>query len=553
MIKKKKMEKIHPEIPELLNNLEKKRISRREFVRYATLLGLSAAAATQTAGLMWPRKVRAAKTVKRGGTIKVATGIQKVTHPAQFSWVEPTNIMRQVAEYLTYTDKDNITYPYLLENWQASKDLKTWTLNLRKGIKFNNGDEFNADDVVFCMNQWLNKDVGSSLLGMVGGYLDPNGIEKVDNYQVKLNLKKPEIAVPEHLFHYPALILNHRTFEGDFVKAPHGTGPYSLDVYKESERAALKRRNDYWQNGDDGNPLPYMDSMEFVDMGDEMSPRIAALQAGEIDMIDLATTGGTAAYKALKDFKGVQVKPIGTAQARVLRMRVDLKPWDDNRVRMALKLCQHREKILGLAYFGQGLQGHDFHVCPKHPEYCEMPVPKYDPQKAKQLLKEAGYPDRLKVNLAVGSEWTDVVRYAEILKQDAAPAGFDIVLQTMPTSQYWEKWTEVDLGITPWTHRPLGTMVLNLAYINDETGKPVPWNETNWSDPEFSKLLEQANGTLDVDERRKIFCQLEKIQWEKGSIGIAWWQNNWQIVTNRVQDSEPHPTGYMLFNKVWLS
>jgi peptide/nickel transport system substrate-binding protein len=522
-------------------------------VRYATLLGLSAAAATQTAGLMWPRKVRAAKTVKRGGTIKVATGIQKVTHPAQFSWVEPTNIMRQVAEYLTYTDKDNITYPYLLENWQASKDLKTWTLNLRKGIKFNNGDEFNADDVVFCMNQWLNKDVGSSLLGMVGGYLDPNGIEKVDNYQVKLNLKKPEIAVPEHLFHYPALILNHRTFEGDFVKAPHGTGPYSLDVYKESERAALKRRNDYWQNGDDGNPLPYMDSMEFVDMGDEMSPRIAALQAGEIDMIDLATTGGTAAYKALKDFKGVQVKPIGTAQARVLRMRVDLKPWDDNRVRMALKLCQHREKILGLAYFGQGLQGHDFHVCPKHPEYCEMPVPKYDPQKAKQLLKEAGYPDRLKVNLAVGSEWTDVVRYAEILKQDAAPAGFDIVLQTMPTSQYWEKWTEVDLGITPWTHRPLGTMVLNLAYINDETGKPVPWNETNWSDPEFSKLLEQANGTLDVDERRKIFCQLEKIQWEKGSIGIAWWQNNWQIVTNRVQDSEPHPTGYMLFNKVWLS
>jgi peptide/nickel transport system substrate-binding protein len=521
--KMEKKDRIHPLIPELKSMMGKGTVTRRDFIRYSALLGLSATTASQLAGLAFPAKAHAA------------------------------NILRQVAEYLTYTDKDNITHPYLLQKWDASDDLKTWTLTLRQGVKFNNGDEFNADDVIFSMNQWLNKDVGSSLLGMMGGYLDAGGIEKVDEYTVRLNLKKSEIAVPEHLFHYPAMVLNHRTFEGDFIKAPHGTGPYTLEVYKESERAVLKRRTDYWQEGADGDPLPYMDSMEFVDMGDEMSPRIAAIQAGEIDMIDLATTGGTSAYKALKDDDRVQVKPIGTAQARVLRMRTDLKPWDDNRVRMALKLCQHREKILGLAYFGQGLQAHDFHVAPVHPEYCDKPIPKYDPQKAKQLLKEAGYPNGIKVNLAVGSEWTDVVRYAEILKQDAAPAGINVVLQTMPTSQYWEKWTEVDLGVTPWTHRPLGTMVLNLAYINGADGKPVPWNETNWADPEFSKLLEEANGTLNVDDRRKLFCKLEQIQWERGSIGIAWWQNNWQVVTKRVQDSQPHPTGYMLFNEVWLS
>ncbi len=543
---------LNARVHELKQYLEDGKLSRREFVRYATLLGVSFFTALGMAGLPLPRKAFS-KEVKRGGTIKIATSIQKVTHPAQFSWVEPTNILRQVAEYLTLTDKNNVTHPYLLKNWKASDDLKTWTLNLRKGIKFNNGDELTADDVVFSINQWLNKDVGSSLLGMMGSYLDPSGIEKSGSHQVKLHLKKAEIAVPEHLFHYPAMILNHKTFEGDFIKAPHGTGPYTLEVYKESERAVLKRRTDYWQKGTDGKSLPYMDGMEFMDMGDEMSPRIAALQAGEIDTIDLATTGGTAVYQALKDDDRVKVKPVGTAQARVLRMRVDLEPWNDNRVRMALKLCQHREKILQLAYFGQGLLGHDFHVSPQHPEYCEKPVPEYNPQKAKELLKEAGYPDGLKVNLAVGSEWTDVVRYAEVLKQDAAPAGFNIVLQTMPTSQYWEKWTEVDLGITPWTHRPLGTMVLNLAYIKNEKGEPVAWNETNWSDPEFSRLLEKANGTLDVDKRRKIFCKLEQIQWEKGSIGIAWWQNNWQIVTKRVQDSQPHPTGYMLFNEVWLS
>ncbi len=543
---------VHPLIPELVSQMEKGNMTRRDFLRYATLLGTGAAAAVTMAGLPFPRKTRAAA-IKRGGTMKIASSVQKVTHPAQFSWVEPSNMLRQVGEYLTQTDNQNITHPYLLEEWKASGDLKTWTLNLRKGIKFNNGDEFNADDVVFTMNQWLNEDVGSSIKGMMGAYLNPSGIEKVNDYQVKLHLSVPEIAVPEHLFHYPALILNHRTFEGDFIKAPHGTGPFTLEVYREGERCVLKARKDYWQKGADGKPLPYMDGIEFIDMGDEMSPRIAALKSGEIDSIDLATTGGTAAYKALKDDPAVNVKPIGTAQVRLLRMRVDLDPWKDNRVRMALKLCQHREKILGLAYFGQGVLGHDFHVSPVHPEFCEKPVPKYDPERAKALLQEAGYKNGLDVSCAVGTEWTDVVRYIEVLKQDAAPAGFRINIQTMPTSQYWEKWTEVDLGVTPWTHRPLGTMVLNLAYVLGEDGKPVAWNETNWSDPEFSKLLTEANGTLDVQERTKIMCKLEQIQWDRGSIGAPFWQYNWQVTTARVMDAEPHPTGYYLLNEAWLS
>lgn len=542
---------IHPSIFDLKADMENGKISRREFLRYATLLGTSAFAASQMTGMAWPRKASAAP-IQRGGILKVSASVQKVTHPAQFSWIMPSNQLRQVAEYLTYTDGNNITHPYLLEDWKASEDLKTWTLNLHKGIQFNNGDEFTADDVIFTFNQWLNKDVGSSLLGMVGDYLDPTGIERSDKHQVTLHLKRPEIAVPEHLFHYPAMVLNHKTFEGDFIKHPHGTGPYTLQVYREGERCALKRRNNYWQKDAHGKPLPYMDGMEFIDMGTEMPPQIAALKDGEIHMIDLSDVGGTDVYQTLKDDANINIQPSTTATTRVLRMRVDMKPWSDNRVRTALKLCQHREKILALAYFGQGLEGHDFHVCPTHPEYCRKPIPEYDPQRAKHLLKKAGYPQGIDVNLAVSSEWTDVVRYAEVLKQDAAPAGFRINIQTMPTSQYWEKWTEVDLGITPWTHRPLGTMVLNLAYAADSEGKPVAWNETRWVDEEFSKLLKTANGTLDVDERRKIFCKLEDIQMKRGSVGISWWRNVWMITRKNVRDVKPHPNNYMLFNEVWL-
>ena len=566
----------HEAIPYLQDQLQKGRLSRREFIRYATLLGMSFGAATVAAQCAVPAteappaeapapaeptatpvpeptaepEPAAPAGPVRGGTLRVASRIQKVTHPAQFSWVAPSNQLRHVAEYLTMTDGSNITHPLLLESWEASDDLLTWTLKLRQGVMFNNGDEFNADDVVFTMGEWLNEDVGSSMLGLMS-YLSPDNIEKVDDYTVKLYLDRAEIGVPEHLFHYPALVLNHRTFEGDFIKAPHGTGPYTLEQYSEGERALIKRREDYWQEGADGKPLPYLDEMEFLDLGEETSAWIAAIQAGEVDYLDLGDNVSPDFYLALKDDPNVAVEGLPTALVRVLRMRVDLEPWSDENVRMALKLCQNREKILSLAYFGQGVEGQDVHVYPKHPEYCEKPIPEYDPEKAKQLLADAGYPDGLDVQLAVGTGWPDVVSYAEVLKEDAAAGGFNITLNTMPNSQYWEQWTEVDLGITPWTHRPLGTMVLNLGYIADAEGNPVPWNETRWVDEEFNELVAQANGILDVDERREVFCDIEQIMMDRGPIGVAWWQNIWTVYRKDVQDVPGHPTLYMLFNEVW--
>ena len=501
--------------------------------------------------------------VKRGGTLHVASqrtwmlnsrgmsSVMRVTHPAQISWIHQANQLRQVAEYLTYTDRDNITHPWLLESWEASDDLKTWTLKLRKGIKFNNSDEFNADDVIFSMNEWLNPNVGSSMLGLMS-YLNPNNIEKVDSYTVRLHLDRPELAVPEHLFHFPALILNHRTFEGDFLKAPHGTGPYTLEEYSVGERVLLKRRNDYWQTGADGRPLPYLDAIEFIDMGEETSALVAAIRAGEVDVLDPSDTGDIDVYLALKDDPRVNLLSVPTARTSVLRMRVDREPWSDNRVRQALKLCQNRERILEQAYFGEGLLGQDCHVAPIHPEYCEKPIPKYDPEKAKRLLAEAGYPDGLDVTITVGSGWPDIVSYAEILKQDAEPAGLRITINAIPNTAYWDVWTEADFAITSWTHRPLAVMLLPLAYTCDAEGTPVPWNESRWCDDEFDALLAKAMGTLDLDKRREIFCQLEQIQMDRGSIGIAYWQNTWLVTRKAVRGVKGHPYSYMLLNEVWL-
>ena len=122
----------------------------------------------------------------------------------------------------------------------------------------------------------------------------------------------------------------------------------------------------------------------------------------------------------------------------------------------------------------------------------------------------------------------------------------------MPITQYWERWTQVPLGITPWTHRPLGTMVLNLAYVCDANGDPVPWNETRWCDDEFSELLTKANGTLDVEARRGIMKDLEVIMQERGPIGNAYWFTTWVIMNKKFQNVHAHPTDYHLWNDVWF-
>ena len=393
---KKTPRNVHPYIPELHEQYRNGRVTRREFLRMATLLGVSAAGARLMAD--GPAAALAAaparQAIKRGGTMTIATRVQRVDHPARFSWIEAVNQFRQVCEYLTRTNWDNITEPWLLESWEANEAVDEWTLHLRQGIKFNDGADLTADDVVFNFGQWLDPEIGSSMLGLMS-YLQPTNVEKVDDYTIKLHLDIPQIAVPEHLFHYPAQIVP-KTFEGDLVRQPIGTGPFLLEEYAETERAVFVRREDYWRNGEDGSPLPYLDRLVFVDLGEDTAAQIAALQSGQVDNI---YNPGADVWQAVKDLPDMGVYSVSTAQTFHIRMRVDQPPFDDVRVRQALKKCIERQKMLDLAWFGEGDLGHDSVFAPIHPEYAPKEIPAYDPEGAKALLAEAGYADGVTVDL----------------------------------------------------------------------------------------------------------------------------------------------------------
>jgi peptide/nickel transport system substrate-binding protein len=291
--------------------------------------------------------------------------------------------------------------------------------------------------------------------------------------------------------------------------------------------------------------LPYLDEIIGIDLGDEETARVSAIKGGQIDVF---YPEGTSGVQALKGDPSVSIIPIATTQTRVMRMRVDMEPWTDVRVRNAVKLCQDREKMLKLAFFGEGITGPDCHVSPAHPEYAPMDATPYDPEQAKALLAEAGYPDGIDVTITVGAGWEDIVSYAEILKTDAEAAGIRITINSVPNATYWDVWTEADFAVTSWTHRPLAVMVLPLAYVCDAQGTPVPWNESRWCDSEFDDLLTRAMGILDVEERRKVMADIQKIQVERGSIGIPYWMNSWIIHNPKFQGMKAHPTNY---NDTW--
>jgi len=555
----------HPYIPELKEQLRKGAIDRRDFLYTATMLGLSATAAYAFVGEVTGEGAVAkaqAATPKAGGTIRYAMKIQEMSDPATFDWTEKSNVARHIVEYLTVTGNDNVTRPYLAESWSASEDLKTWEFKLRQGVKWNNGDDFNADDVVHNFTRWLDPKTGSSNVGLFDamteevdtGQKDSDGkpvmskrmisgaVEKVDDHTVRLHLKSPVLSIPENLYNYPTAIV-HRKFDemgGDLSKNPIGTGPYELAEFSVGGQAVLKKRSDPYWGGE-----VYLDEIRYIDLGEDSSAQIAAIASGQVDGIYEVDVSQLPVYDNLP---GVTVHEAITAQTGIGRMKVDAKPFDDVRVRKAVQLCMDTDAILRIAYSGRGQPGEHHHVCPIHPEYFELPKPTYDPARAKALLAEAGYPNGITIKIDFGQTsgaWELAAMQA--FREQCAPGGITLELNPVPAATYWGIWTTTPFGLTAWTHRPLGVMVLNLAY---RTG--VPWNEASYANPEFDKALDEASALLDVNERKKAMEKVQKILQDDAVMVQPIWRSVFSAVTDKVKGYSTHPTLYHQWHGVWM-
>ena len=557
--------RVHPGVKKMEKSLAEGKCSRREFLRTTTLLGISATTAYSLASAILGKDIlpdlisTAHAGQKKGGILKFGMMVQEMVDPATYSWIEKSVISRHIVEYLVETGPDNITRPNLAESWEASDDLKTWTFHLRKGVNWSNGDAFNADDVVFNFTRWLDPKTGSSNLGLFDAMLEETGekdekgnaikrmiknaVEKLDNHTVRLNLKSPVLSIPESLYDYPTAIV-HRNFEkegGDLTKNPVGTGAYTLSEFKIGEIAVLKKRQKPYWGGE-----VFLDEIRFIDLGNDPGAYLAALASKQVDGIyelDLTTLAAT------KNLPGINVISVPAASTGVIRMKVNTKPFDDIRVRKALQKTCNAKRQLEIVVQGQGIEGEHHHVAGIHPEYFKLPPFQQDIAGAKKLLKEAGYPDGIEVTCTVGNtSGTWEQNSVAVLKEDAAKAGINIKMNVMPAAQYWDVWDKEPLSLTDWSHRPLGTMMMGLAYRSG-----VPWNECSYSNPDFDAALTKAEGILDVEDRRAEMEKVEKILQDDAVMVQPFFRSSFTAVSEKIIGFEMHPTRYYRFHKVSLS
>lgn len=538
---------LHPMVARLAARLSEGRLDRREFLRLAALLG--AAVGAPAAG-----EARSADRAPAGGRLTLGGRLHPLDDPHAMSWLAPANVVHQVCEPLTRTGHDNITRPHLLSRWQASPDLRSWDLYLRRDVTWHSGRRFVADDVVWNLHRLLDPATGSSALGLMATYMlgnkatigltgtalwDAAAVEKVDDFHVRLNLKQPQVAVPEHLFHYTNVMLDPEE-GGRFGVGSNGTGAFTLTDYRVGERALLRAH----QGARPAGRRALLDELVLLDLGDEASASAAAVASGQVDGL---VRCDYSVAEALTGRPGLKVHRTRTAATAMLQMRCDRPPFDDPRVRRALRLAIDVEAVTRLALRGFGEPAEHHMVAPVHPCYAPLPAMGHRPAEARALLAEAGHPGGLDITITCKSWPTWELDAVQAMAAQYAEAGIRCTLEVLPAARFWDVWDKVSLAFVEWAPRPLGFMLLQLTVRSG-----VPWNTTGFSDPEIDGLLVEVEGLRDLEARRPLMRRIEARMQEVGPVVQPSWLSVVTVMSEKVGGFRLHPSTLLFAEDYFL-
>ncbi|MBZ0298820.1 MAG: ABC transporter substrate-binding protein [Anaerolineae bacterium] len=437
-------------------------------------------------------------TPKSGGVLKAAyeaewTGLD----PHLASTVSSFFVLANVVEPLTTYDNDMKLAPMLATEWSQSEDGLTWTFTLREGVKFHNGADMTADEVVWSMNRIINPDTGSGRVASVGG---ADAVwEKVDTYTVSVTTPEPNAILPQLLAGYPQAVMHPDSVNDEgLIVIPVGTGPFTVQDLEGTTSLKLVKNPDYWQEG-----LPYLDEVDVTVISED-APREAALLGGEVDWVARLAPQSVVALEGTQD---LVIDTVPALHYQYIGLNTEREPLNDVRVRQAIAYAVDREQICAAAEFGlctviEGPTG------PSSPWYNDYAPYSRDVEKAKELLAEAGYPNGFEMQLMPTSAFEETVRAAQVVQANLAEAG----IQTTILAPEWSEWLELEGGgqydgyICSWNGLTDGDAYY---YLQQRTGEV--FNFTGYSNPQFDQLVDDARTVSDFDTRYQLYDEANKM------------------------------------------
>ena len=456
--------------------------------------------------------------------------------PVTMATTEAFQVAYMVYDSLVRVDRALMPQPMLATEWESSTDGLQWIFQLRQDVTFHHGSPFTAADVVHTLTRLIDPQGGSRLASSLR-FIDT--VAAVDDSTVRLDLNAPNMDLLLLLGTAQARILAADYAPELLNTQPSGTGPYKVTEILSGDRIRFQRNEAYWD----------VDQLMLAEVEHRYLPTLdlqaAALATGELDIIPDV---GSSFPDVLSGDPAIATVDVTSGAYQTVVMQATEAPFDDVRVRQAIKHCLDRAMLRDHILGGRGVTADDHPVAPVSPFWADLPPQTHDLSRARALLAEAGYPNGFEIDLITSTSRPGMVELAQAVQEMVAPVGIRAHVVLVPPDIYWTDYGgKVPFHIGNWNFRPSIDETFRLAYHSTSTG-----NESLWSDPQLDVWIDAARAEPDMAQRKQLYAQAQALIMQDGAVAIPYFRPIVSAVRTRVQGYQPHPSGLVDLRGVTL-